>query len=93
MSLKFEKVDDILTDEARSELIGKHNKERDWIKQSVIDLIAIANSLGYHKALQLFDSVVEINDALNVMVDALYEYDTAYSLLLEKYQEAIKKTE
>lgn len=93
MSQTFEKVDDILTDEARNELIDKHNKERDWIKQSVIDSIAIANSLGYYKALQLFDSVVEINDALNVMVDALYEYDTAYSLLLEKYQEATKKAE
>lgn len=93
MSIMFEKVDDILTNEAREELIYKYNKERDWIKQAVIDLIAIANTLGYHKALQLFDSVVDINDSLNAMTDTIYEYDTAYSTLLEKYQEVTKETE
>lgn len=93
MSITFEKVDDILTNEAREELINKYNKERDWIKQAVIDVIAIANSLGYHKALQLFDSVVDVNDSLNAMTDIIYEYNTAYSTLLEKYQEVTKETE
>lgn len=89
----MKKIDDILTNEAREELINKCNKERGWIKQAVIDLIAIANSLGYHKGLQLFDSVVDVNDSLNAMTDIIYEYDTAYSTLLEKYQETTKETE
>ena len=91
MSLKFEKVDDILTDKAREELINKHSINQEWIKTCVIDLITIANS--YNKSSQLFDSVVAMDNALNIMADVLYEYDTAYSLLLEKYQEATKETE
>jgi len=91
MPLKFEKVDDILTDKAREELINKHSINQEWIKTCVIDLITIANS--YNKSSQLFDSVVAMDNALNIMADVLYEYDTAYSLLLEKYQEATKETE
>lgn len=91
MSLKFEMVDDILTDKAREELINKHSINQEWIKTCVIDLITIANS--YNKSSQLFDSVVAMDNALNIMADVLYEYDTAYSLLLEKYQEATKETE
>ena len=91
MPLKFEKVDDILTDKAREELINKHSINQEWIKTCVIDLITIANS--YNKSSQLFDSVVAMDNALNIMAGVLYEYDTAYSLLLEKYQEATKETE
>lgn len=91
MPLKFEKVDDILTGKAREELINKHGNNQEWIKTCVIDLITIANS--YNKGSQLFDSVVAMDNALSVMADVLYEYDAAYSLLLEKYQEATKETE
>ena len=91
MPLKFEKVDDILTDKAREELINKHGNNQEWIKTCVIDLITIANS--YNKGSQLFDSVVAMDNALNAMADVMYEYDTSYSVLLEKYNEAIKAAE
>lgn len=93
MPLKFEKVDDIMTDETRGELMGKHNKERDWIKQAVMDMVAIAQNgrWDYDKSVRMFDAVAEINDALNSMADTLYEYDTSYSILLEKYGEIVKQ--
>ena len=88
----FEKVDDILTDEAREKLMGKHNKERDWIKQAVMDMVAIAQNgrWDYDNSVRMFDAVAEINDALNSMADVMYEYDTSYSILLEKYNETVQ---
>lgn len=92
MSMEIEKVDDILTDEARGELMGKHNKERDWIKQAVIDMVAIAQNgrWDYDNSVRMFDAVAEINDALNSMADVMYEYDISYSILLEKYNETVQ---
>lgn len=93
MSQTFEKVDDILTDETRGELMGKHNKERDWIKQAVMDMVAIAQNdrWDYDNSVRMFDAVAEINDALNSMADTMYEYDISYNILLEKYNEIVQK--
>lgn len=95
MPLKFEKIDDILTDERREDLMSNHRRARDRIKEVVMDLIGIAlnDRYDYRKDVQTFDNVAEINDALNAMADVMYEYDTSYSLLLEKYNEAIKAAE
>jgi len=92
MAVTFEKVDDILTDKARVELMGKHNKERDWIKQAVIDMVAIAQNdrWDYDNSVRMFDAVAEVNEGLNSMADVMYEYDTSYSLLLEKYNEIVQ---
>lgn len=93
MSLKFEKVDDILTDERREELMSDHRSSRERVKEVVIDLIDVAQNgkYDYRKGTQIFDAVVEINDALNSMADALYEYDTSYDILLEKYSKNIQR--
>lgn len=93
MSMEFEKIDDILTDEARKKLMGKHNKERDWIKQAVMDMVAIAQNgrWDYDNSVRMFDAVAEINDALNSMADTMYEYDISYNILLEKYNEVVQK--
>lgn len=93
MPLEFEKIDDILTDEAREKLMGKHNKERDWIKQAVMDMVSIAQNgrWDYDNSVRMFDAVAEINDALNSMADTMYEYDISYNILLEKYNEVVQQ--
>lgn len=92
MSLEFEKVDDILTDERREDLMSNHRRARDRVKEVAIDLIDVAQDgkYDYRKGVQIFDDVAEINEALNAMADVMYEYDTSYSLLLEKYNEIVQ---
>ena len=93
MSMEFEKIDDILTDERREDLMSNHRRARDRVKGVAIDLIDDAQDgkYDYRKGVQIFDDVAEINDALNVMADVMYEYDTSYSLLLEKYNEIVQQ--
>lgn len=93
MAVTFEKVDDILTDKAREELMAKHNKERDWIKQAVIDMVAIAQNdrWDYDNSVRMFDAVAEVNEGLNSMADVMYEYATSYAILLEKYNEIVQQ--
>lgn len=92
MSMKFEKIDDILTDERREDLMSNHRRARDRVKEVAIDLIDVAqdSKYDYRKGLQIFDDVAEISEALNAMADVMYEYDTSYSLLLEKYNEIVQ---
>lgn len=93
MSLEFKKVDDILTDETREELMDKHNKERAWIKQAVMDMVAIAQNgqWDYDNSVRLFDAVAEVNEGLNSIADVMFEYSTSYSILLEKYNKIVKQ--
>ena len=93
MSLKFKTVDDILTDEAREELMDKHNKERAWIKQAVMDMVAIAQNgqWDYDNSVRLFDAVAEVNEGLNSIADVMFEYSTSYSILLEKYNKIVQQ--
>lgn len=90
MPLKFEKVNDILTDERREDLMSNHRRARDRVKEVAIDLIDVAQDSNYRKGVLIFDDVAEISEALNAMADVMYEYDTSYSLLLEKYNEIVQ---
>ena len=90
MSMTFEKVDDILTDQARENMIDMLTLNVDFVKSGVMELAAIARK---SESITCFDTIVAINKQLDGILDAYADLGYAYSTLLEKYQEATKETE
>lgn len=97
MPLKFEKVDDILTEDARDEMTDKFTADTDCIKSGVMALVAITMKPKYNlyanDSTKVFDTIAEISDQLDEMWEVYSDLAYSYYLLLEKYQEATKETE
>lgn len=92
MPLKFEKVDDILTDEARENLMKDFAKEVNSIKHSVMDLIAIelGHKYDYNNSIDMFDILTEINASLGEIANTIYAYDTGYVELKQRYEQLLQ---
>ena len=97
MSQTFEKVDDILTEDARDAMTNKFTADTDFIKDGVMALVAITMkpkySLYANDSSKVFDTIAEISDQLDEMWEVYADLGYAYSTLLEKYQEATKEAE
>lgn len=87
--MTFEKVDDILTDEARENLMKDFVKEVNSIKHSVMDLIAIelGHKYDYNNSIDMFDILTEINGSLGEIADVIHAYDTEYTELKLRYKQ------
>ena len=92
MSLKFEKVDDILTEDARDKMNDKFTADTDFIKANVMELVGLMQKRTTYPV-KAFDIIAEISQDLDDMWEVYADLGYAYSTLLEKYQEATKETE
>lgn len=92
MSLKFEMVDDILTEDARDEMIDKFTADTDFIKAGVMELVELMQKRTNYPV-KAFEIIAQISEDLNDMWEVYAGLGYAYSTLLEKYQEATKETE
>lgn len=92
MSQTFEKVDDILTEDARDTMTDKFTADSDFIKAGVMELVELMQSRSSNPV-KAFEIIAEISEDLNDMWEVYADLGYAYSTLLEKYQEATKKTE
>ena len=97
MAIKFEKVDDILTEDARDTMTDKLTADIEFIKDGVMALVAITMKPKYNlyanDSTKVFDTIAEISDQLDEMWEVYADLGYAYSTLLEKYQEATKEAE
>ena len=92
MPLKFEKVDDILTEDARDTMLDKFTTDSDFIKDGVMGLVELMQK-HTNDPVKAFEIIAEISEDLNGMWEVYSDLAYSYSLLLEKYQEATKETE
>ena len=92
MPLKFEKVDDVLTEDARDAMLDKFTTDSDFIKAGVMGLVELMQKRTDHP-IKAFEIIAEISQDLEDMWDVYSDLGYAYSTLLEKYQEATKETE
>lgn len=92
MPLKFEKVDDILTEKARDEMLDKFTADSDFIKAGVMGLVELMQKRTNYPV-KAFEIIAEISQDLEDMWEVYSDLGYAYSTLLEKYQEATKETE
>lgn len=90
MSIMFEKVDDILTEEAIYTMSKNFTKYSDQIKSTAMDLVYRSQDYDYNKNSQMFDDITAMSFALDAMIDTLREYQMSYAALLEKYNELVK---
>lgn len=97
MSLKFEKIDDVLTENARDLMTDNISADIDEVKSGVMGLVAIIQQTRSYVSqgdlIKCFDTIAAINEQLDNIWEVYAELGYAYSTLLEKYQEATKKTE
>jgi len=92
MSLEFEMVDDILTEDARDTMHDKFTADSDFIKAGVMGLVELMQKRTNHPV-KAFEIIAEISQELDEMWEVYAGLGYAYSTLLEKYQEATKETE
>ena len=92
MSMKFEKIDDILTEDARDTMTDKFTADTDFIKAGVMGLVELMQK-HTNNPIKAFEIIAEISEDLDDMWEVYAELGYAYSTLLEKYQEATKKPE
>lgn len=90
MSLKFEKVDDILTEKAIDIMDRNFERYHDQIKDTTMDLVYRVQNFDCDKGPRMFDDITAISFALDAMVDTLREYRDSYAALLGKYNELVK---
>lgn len=90
MPLKFEKVDDILTEKAIESMDRNFCRYRDQIKDTAMDLTHIAQDYDLSENVRMFDDITAIGFALDAMHDILREYQTSYTTLVEKYSSVIR---
>lgn len=92
MPLKFEKVDDVLTDQARENLMKDFRKEVNSIKHSLMDLIAIelGHKYDYNNSIDMFDILAEINTSLGEIEGTIYAYDSGYVELKQRYEQLLQ---
>lgn len=91
MSQTFEKVDDVLTEDARDDMTGKFTADSDFIKAGVMGLVELMQK--YNNPVKAFEIIAEISQDLDDMWEVYADLGYAYSTLLEKYQEATKEAE
>ena len=92
MPIKFEKVDDILTVDARDTMTDKFTADSDFIKAGVMGLVELMQKRTNY-SVKAFEIIAEISEDLNDMWEVYSDLGYAYSTLLEKYQEATKEAE
>lgn len=92
MSLKFEKVDDILTEDARDTMTDKFTACSDFIKSGVMELVELMQKRS-NNPVKAFETIALISQDLDEMWEVYEDLGYAYFTLLEKYQEATKETE
>lgn len=90
MPLTFEKVDDILTEEAIYTMSKNFTKYRDQIKDTAMDLTHITQDYDQNENVRMFDDITAISFALDAMDDILREWKISYAALLEKYDKLVK---
>lgn len=90
MSQKFEKVDDILTEEAVYTMNKNFTNYSDQIKSTAMDLAYRSQNYDYETNARMFDDITAISFALDAMIDTLREYQASYAALLGKYKELVK---
>lgn len=90
MSLEFEKVDDILTEETIYTMDKNFTRYRDQIKDTIMDLVYRVQDYDCDKGPRMFDDITAISFALDAMIDTLREYQMSYATLLEKYNNLVK---
>lgn len=90
MAITFEKVDDILTEEAIYTMDKNFTRYSDQIKSTAMDLVYRSQDYDYNKNGQMFDDITAMSFALDAMLDTLREYQMSYVALLEKYNELVK---
>jgi hypothetical protein len=90
MSLEFEKVDDILTEETIYTMNKNFTNYSDQIKSNAMDLVYRSQNYGYETDARMFDDITAISFALDAMIDTLREYQDSYAALLGKYKELVK---
>ena len=97
MALKFEKIDDVLTENARDLMTDNISADIDEVKSSVMGLVTIIQQsksyVSQGDSIKCFDTIATINEQLDNMWEVYAELGYAYSTLLEKYQEVTKKAE
>lgn len=96
MALKFEKIDDVLTENARDHMTDMVSADIDEVKSSVMGLVTFALKKTYvsqSDSIKCFDTIATVSEQLDNMWEVYVELGYAYFTLLEKYQEATKKTE
>lgn len=97
MSLKFEKIDDVLTENARDIMTDNISADIDEVKSGVMGLVAIIQQtwsyVSQGDSIKCFDTIATINEQLDNIWEVYADLGYAYSTLLEKYQEATKETE
>lgn len=91
MSIMFEKVDDILTEEAIYTMDKNFGRYSDQIKSTAMDLVYRSQNYDYEKTdARMFDDITAISFALDAMIDTLREYQASYAALLGKYNDLVK---
>lgn len=97
MALKFKKIDDVLTENARDLMTDMISADIDEVKSSVMGLVTIIQRsksyISQGDSIKCFDTIATINEQLDNMWEVYAELGYAYSTLLEKYQEVTKKAE
>ena len=90
MSLTFEKVDDILTEEAVYTMNKNFTNYGDQIKSTAMDLVYRSQNYDYETDARMFDDITAMSFALDAMNDILREYQASYAALLGKYNDLVK---
>lgn len=97
MALKFEKIDDVLTENTRDLMTDIISADIDEVKSSVMGLVTIIQRsksyISQGDSIKCFDTIATINEQLDNIWEIYAELGCAYSTLLEKYQETTKKAE
>lgn len=90
MSIEFEKIDDILTEETIYTMNKKFTNYSDQIKSTAMDLVYRSQNYDYETDARMFDDITAMSFALDAMNDTLREYQMSYAALLEKYNNLVK---
>ena len=97
MTLKFKKIDDVLTENARDLMTDNISADIDEVKSSVMELVTIIQQsksyVSQGDSIKCFDTIATISEQLDNMWEVYAELGYAYSTLLEKYQVVTKKAE
>lgn len=97
MALKFEKIDDVLTENARDLMTDNISADIDEVKSGVMWLVTIIQQhksyVSQGDSIKCFDTIAAISEQLDNIWEVYAELGYAYSTLLEKYQEVTKKAE
>lgn len=92
MAITFEKVDDILTEDARDTMTDKFTADTDFIKAGVMGLVELMQKHP-NNPVKAFEIIAEISEQLDDMWEVYADLGYAYFTLLEKYRETTKETE